>query len=266
MPDRPPTIVFLDGETTGLEPGRHEIWELALIVRTPGEEPQECLWQMPVSLVNADSTALRLNRFYERFDSGTARPQSEVLDAVARVTANAYMVGSIPSFDTGFLEVAMRRHNLAPAWHYRLVCVESLAAGALGQRPPWSTDDLGERLGVPKDKSDQHTAMGDARWAMKMYDAVMEMDRRPVRRGPPPAPAAPVPPPELVVIDADADEGDEGEQPQPPSDTEPSTCSECGVEVEARQALMSFSTQRRVLCMTPKGQSCYDRMTTGASQ
>lgn len=246
-----PTICFVDIETTGLEPGRHEVWEIALIVRAPGEIPQEVVWQLPVSLHTADPAALRINRFYERYDMDNLASPFQALKEFARLTAGGFVVGSIPSFDAGFLDVALRRLELAPAWHYRLVCVESLAAGKLGMRPPWSTDEMGEKLGVPKDKSDQHTALGDARWAMKVYDAVYA----PAARRRPAAPDTeaktdPVPEPAATV---------ESAKPEMPSRTESSPCSECGIEVEPRVALVSFTTHQRVLCMAGPDGGCFSR-------
>jgi hypothetical protein len=59
------------------------------------------------------------------------------------------------------------------------VDVENLAVGYLAGigsvfTPPWNSDRLSEALGLePVDESERHTALGDARWAMRIYDAVM---------------------------------------------------------------------------------------------
>ena len=58
-------------------------------------------------------------------------------------------------------------------WHYHLVDVEALAAGKLGIAPPWKSDELSAALGVTITEDDRHTALGDAKWAMRIYDAVM---------------------------------------------------------------------------------------------
>lgn len=40
--------------------------------------------------------------------------------------------------------------------------------------PPWRSDDLSRACGVePPSDEDRHTAMGDARWAMRWYDAIV---------------------------------------------------------------------------------------------
>ena len=57
--------------------------------------------------------------------------------------------------------------------------VENLAAGYLAAKGhrfplPYSSGDLTEALGVdPGTAEEKHTALGDARWAMRLYDAVM---------------------------------------------------------------------------------------------
>ena len=72
-------------------------------------------------------------------------------------------------------------------WEYHLVDVEALAAGWLaaghdwsqgppvGDRatPPWSSEELSRAVGVDPDDFDRHTALGDARWAAAIYDAVL---------------------------------------------------------------------------------------------
>lgn len=173
-------LVFLDTETTGLDPERHEVFELAFIVRTDDLEmgPPPFHFWLPVDLSKADATALRLTDYYERHpwlvNEGVSPfiwknsqweriPFHRVLGTLASETANAHLIGAVPSFDAAFLERLLRRHGLAAAWHYHLVDVEALAAGKLGIAPPWNSEELSRAVGV--EPADRHTAMGDALWA-----------------------------------------------------------------------------------------------------
>lgn len=170
-------LVFLDTETTGLDPGRHEIWEIAYILRTASYE-KICSTMLPVDLSTADPTALRNNRFYDRyFDKEAAKttvPQSWALQ-LARETAGAHLVGMVPSFDAAFLDKWLRRFNFAPAWHYHLIDAESLVAGYLGLTPPWNSEELSRTAGIePPLENERHTALGDAQWAMRLYDKVLK--------------------------------------------------------------------------------------------
>jgi hypothetical protein len=91
----------------------------------------------------------------------------------------------------------MRANGVMPSWHYHLQDVETLAVGYLtalrrfvpespeiaGLTPgqlatlgdlPWDSEFLSSALGVPVPSGeDRHTAIGDARWARDVYDAVM---------------------------------------------------------------------------------------------
>ncbi|MFD6400713.1 hypothetical protein [Nocardia sp. NPDC060249] len=121
---------------------------------------------------------------------------------VARWTHGAHVVGAVPNFDTEVLANLLRAAHFTPNWHYHLIDVENLAvgylaglraAGALDEpdgeealedkarrlgsiaavNPPWKSDDLSRLLGVePPSEAERHTAMGDARWAMRLYDKI----------------------------------------------------------------------------------------------
>jgi hypothetical protein len=67
----------------------------------------------------------------------------------------------------------LHRNGVLHRWHYHLVDVEALAAGSLGIEPPWKSDDLAAALDITVAGEDRHTALGDARWARAIYDAVM---------------------------------------------------------------------------------------------
>ena len=72
--------VFIDTETTGLDPDRHAIWEVALI--TP--DGNEHVWQFPVDEMSADPFALDIGRYWDRrWPDGI----QEVADAGLRSTA-----------------------------------------------------------------------------------------------------------------------------------------------------------------------------------
>ena len=201
------TLAFVDTETTGLDPHRHEIWEVGLILRhgttlddgTTSWGPDEgYLWQLPVNLAAADLIALNIGRYGERRHPAAGDPRERERALVGRqqlqpvppvrladddlaawadlfmhLTWGAHLVGAVPDFDARRLGDLLLRHGSTPAWHYHLVDVETLVAGKLGVTPPWRSDDLSTALGVPPpDETQRHTALGDAVWARNLYDAV----------------------------------------------------------------------------------------------
>lgn len=179
-------LVFVDTETTGLDPREHQVWEIALILRNElGMPDDEHVWQIRPDLDRADPVALEKSRFHERFlvpDSHNAvkvmkdgglwkMPIHEALFDIQDILRDSYMVGAVPSFDDAFLKALLRTFRIQ--WKHRLICVETLVAGALKQPVPLGLRKAAEAMGVKVDGDVLHTALGDARLARDVYDAVM---------------------------------------------------------------------------------------------
>lgn len=172
------TLAFVDTETTGLDADRHEIWEVGLIV-----DEREFRWFLPVDLGRADPVALRIGGFYERHPysgSGVANVRTFATD-FAKLTRGRHLVGAVVSFDEERLRKLLRENGECPGWHYHLIDVEALAVGFLcGTGPattstelPWKSEELSHRVGVDPAGFEKHTALGDARWAKALYEAVI---------------------------------------------------------------------------------------------
>jgi len=187
-------IVFLDTETTSLRPDRRA-WDIGIIVREPGKPDTEHFWFVAASdldLGNADPMSLKIGRFYERHPEykpggdgyGDTVPEADAMHYVEALTRGAHLVGAVPNFDAEVLGARMRAHGICPSWHHHLIDVEALAVGYLhalhtapdGNDPdiplPWKSDDLSAALGITVSDEDRHTALGDAKWARAIYDAV----------------------------------------------------------------------------------------------
>lgn len=190
---------FVDCETTGLHEDRRA-WEIALITvdTVTGAEGHRLLHVRDVDLTTADLHALRLGGFYQRhchygitgLTDPDARPVEENVAAatIEKATRDAVLVGVGTYFDAETLASMLRRNRLTPAWHYSLVDVKAMAVGWLAARqhfgdgmdagefmPPASSDALSRLCGVePPGEDDRHTAMGDALWARRWFEKLVD--------------------------------------------------------------------------------------------
>lgn len=200
-------LAFVDAETTGLDPDRHEVWEVGLVLTDDVDlfgTATEYVWQLPVDLTVADPMGLAISGFHDRHPHGYGVPKpglvggptppADFADEFCQLTYKAHLVGAVPSFDDERLRKLLARWGYAPAWHYHLIDVEAMAVGWLHGRYrderwpapdddkaclslPWRSDDLSRACGVePPSEDERHTALGDARWAWRWYCALVGDD------------------------------------------------------------------------------------------
>jgi DNA polymerase-3 subunit epsilon len=116
-------FLYLDLETTGLDPFIHEIVEASWALND--DEPRTIV--LPHTLDMADPDALRINRYYERgLNDITKWANEDDLDELVAALEDAHIAGSNPGFDVSFLS-ASGYHG----WYYRLMDVPLWVAGKL---------------------------------------------------------------------------------------------------------------------------------------
>ena len=190
-------LLFLDTETTGLRPGRHTPWEIAWqigfptldgesITIAPALSGEYFIRLTDLELIVADRTALSIGKFEERYEWEKAVAPATALAALkesikcARLflgSNTVSLVGAVPSFDHAMIcgnWTGWPGFNEG-LWHYHLVDVEALMAGALHLQPPWNSKELSSRFGIEVSKDREHTAMGDVMWAIDCYAAAMDL-------------------------------------------------------------------------------------------
>lgn len=176
-------LVFLDTETTGLSLS-DDIWEVALIIRDPGLPDLEYQFFVGHDLGKAS----RLPEKFRQDHDARYRPEMALSPKRAATyvhgatSGRAHIVGAVPNFDTERLAFMMAEWGMVPEWHHHLIDVEALAVGYLHGKAkdditgavnlPWDSDWLSKQVGVVAPVEDRHTALGDARWARDIYDAV----------------------------------------------------------------------------------------------
>ena len=116
------TLVFLDTETTGLDPETHEVWEIAYAI----DDGPILSSVVTHAFARPDPRAIAMNGYLDRAIG--AKPDAMFERDLKRDIEGATLVGANPAFDAAFLRA---RWGYTP-WHHRLWDVEAYAAGVLG--------------------------------------------------------------------------------------------------------------------------------------
>ena len=160
-------LIYLDTETTGLDPHQHHVWEIAWAVN---DGPVNVA-QVRHSLSYADPVALKMNGYLDRWEgvceAGTEARLRERLQGATLVCSN-------PSFDEAFLRERWRE----TPWHHRKIDIATYAMPALGLDRPVGLAAIAEALGV---RAPDHTAAGDV---LALRACYVELAARYAEHGP----------------------------------------------------------------------------------
>lgn len=157
-------LVYIDIETTGLDPHLHQVWEIAYAIDTGPVRT----YQVRHSLDHADPEALTINRYMDRFTGGHDRAVEAEIQCDLQ---GATIVGFNPAFDATFLRA---RWGIAP-WHHRTLDVSTYAMGVLNLDHIPRTDELVQLLGI--NHRGAHTAAGDVRASRDVHTALRRIAR-----------------------------------------------------------------------------------------
>ncbi|NBR00919.1 MAG: 3'-5' exonuclease [Actinobacteria bacterium] len=185
LTDRP--LAFIDVETTGLDPTRHEVIDLAVVfgvevLRRTGapwtrhlrrDEPDIAVWHTrirPERIRDAEPKALEVNGYTH--DAWADAPTAEqVVDTVVELLAGskAVLVGHNVTFDRDFIAALVRRQGRVARLGYNTVdtvtlCYEHLVPCGL---EALSLDNVRRFLNIPTHGS--HAALKDAIDAREVY-------------------------------------------------------------------------------------------------
>lgn len=163
-------LVYLDTETTGLDPELHDIWEVAWAVN---DEPIQSRI-LPHSLQTANPESLAMNGYWDRANWGFEPRWGEDYDVELKtILAGNTIIGANPGFDTAFLR---SRWGVTP-WHYRMIDVESFAMAVMQWDRPRGLKDISTeliQLGYNVKEPD-HSAAGDVFTLRDSYIALKDI-------------------------------------------------------------------------------------------
>lgn len=172
-------LAFIDTETTGTNPERHEIIELAVIIARQipqeGRGPkleiiEECEWKIkPTHIERAEEEALRVNG-YNEVDWMFAVDRKKAMDEFSKKTQSCTFVSHNLVFDYAFVMKAFEETGAENRMHFSKIDTISLAFGRLYDAPladKFSLRALCQLLKVENSKA--HTALADTRALVEIY-------------------------------------------------------------------------------------------------
>lgn len=172
-------IALIDLETTGLDPAKHEIIEIACIILDSGDFSVKKTLEIKVKPENpehGDPKAFEVNG-YNSFDWQEAADLKFAMTELARITSYATMLAYNVSFDYGFLKAAFDKTGVKDTMNYQRLDLLTLAWFQLPhlELKSWKLKSVAEHLGVPPEPT-IHRAMNGALCA---YEVLKKL-RQPV--------------------------------------------------------------------------------------
>ncbi len=178
-------LAFVDIETTGLDPRKHEIIDIAVVrvcqIWNPGEKPRFDLieeWSAkihPENIATADPASLRIAN-YTVTGWTNAISIKDALPEFSQKTDGAIMVAHNVAFDAGFIDTYLGKHGIPNKMHYHRLDTVSMAYAVLHSTPDvgrYSLAELCKHFGIVNESA--HSALSDARADLELFKKLMEL-------------------------------------------------------------------------------------------
>jgi len=176
-------LAFIDLETTGLDPNKHEIIEIGCIVaRQVSQNGQGCTLEKieefeirvkPEHLETAEPEALRINGYNET-DWVFASDLAQALKTLSDKTEGAMMIAHNLTFDWSFLEKAFAKTGVLNKMDFHRIDLLSVAFARLYHETKvdkFSLRALTEYFGLTNERA--HTALADIRVSFEVYKKLL---------------------------------------------------------------------------------------------
>lgn len=171
-------LAFIDVETTGFNPDKHEIVQIGIVIadqewvgsRIELKLVDEVeLKVKPERISDADPQALRVNG-YTPSEWIFAYTLTEAMQIFADKTKDCIFVAHNACFDYLFIDKAFRTTNIESLMHYHKIDTLSVAYARLGVRneiEKYSLSSLCDAFGIKN--SNAHTALADAHATYELF-------------------------------------------------------------------------------------------------
>lgn len=170
-------VVWVDLETTGLDPNCHEITQFGGINDFTGEQLELYVW--PDHLERASEKALEITGFSEEaWRKAGAISGAEAIQKIVDFLGCSILAGQNVSFDEAFIKATMLRYQVKKRIGYHKLDVATLALihlRPLGIRSV-SLNTICDVLGISNEG--EHTALVDAKRARDVYRTLVNPNHR----------------------------------------------------------------------------------------
>ncbi len=173
-------LAFVDLETTGMNPAKHEIIEIGCLIARPNERGgydvvDEFEFKVkPEHIETAEMAALRMNG-YDESAWVLAHTQTEALSMLANKCKDCVLIGQNISFDYAFLAYAFGTYNIPDPFFYAKLDTISMAFFKFRDEEDadrFTLRALCERFNIKNDKA--HTALADIRATYQVFLKLMQ--------------------------------------------------------------------------------------------
>ena len=183
-------LAFVDLETTGLNPFRHEVIEIGIVIAEHradlfGKQFLELISEhtiqlLPEHIETADPKGLEVNKYHTR-DWSAAISQREGLGKAGDILDGTIFIAQNVGFDWAFLQKAGNDHGIDfdARVHYHKLDLASMVFGKLYHEPKlfkYSLREMTEYFDVKN--ADAHTALADARATFEVCKKLLADERR----------------------------------------------------------------------------------------
>jgi DNA polymerase III epsilon subunit family exonuclease len=177
-------LVFIDTETTGLDPRKHELIEIAVVrVRQTWDVNAAPVFSIvdewsskirPENIQSADPASLRVNGFSASGWEDAPRA-ADVLNEFTKRAEGAIMVAHNVAFDAGFIDTYLAVHQLPNKMHYHRLDTVSMAYAKLHDTDVtrYSLGELCKYFGIVNESA--HSALSDARACFELFKKLMAL-------------------------------------------------------------------------------------------
>jgi DNA polymerase III subunit epsilon len=162
-------IAVIDIETTGLDPQRHEIIEIAVILTENNYETERMSWKIiPSHIETADSKALKVNGYAaEAWES--AKPLSTVMSELSKMCEGYHFAAYNATFDWSFIGKAFSDTGVKDTFHYHRIDIMSMVWAHRGfQDNTPSLNQACHDYGIPLEEGIHYAMNG----ALKAYQVL----------------------------------------------------------------------------------------------